>query len=173
MKNHSVGADRCSDHLGFLTWIQIRSATLTQISSLPGGSVAYTPVDNSQGFWMFDSTSAEVNGKAIQLSGNKAIADTGTTLLLTSDEVCRAIYGAIPGAKEDSTQQGWVFPANTAENDLPTVTFMVGNTRIAIEKQHLAFAGGVDGDMVYGGIQSRGDQDFDIFGDTFLQNVYA
>src|SRR6202000_1174141 len=90
-----------------------------------GSSIAYTPVDNSQGFWMFDSTSATVNGQAIQLSGNKAIADTGTPLILTSAEVCKAVYGAIPGAKKDTTQQGWVFPANTAESDLPTVTFMV------------------------------------------------
>ncbi|KAK5454985.1 hypothetical protein LTS15_005705 [Exophiala xenobiotica] len=143
-------------------------------SVVPSGSqVAYTPVDNSQGFWMFDSTSAKVNGKTIQLSGNKAIADTGTTLLLTSDEVCEAVYGAIPGAKQDTQQQGWVFPANTADSDLPTVTFMVGDIPITIEKQHLGFAGGSDGSTVYGGIQSRGDLTFDIFGDTFLQNVYA
>ncbi|KAJ9639754.1 hypothetical protein H2204_003547 [Knufia peltigerae] len=143
-------------------------------SVVPSGSqVAYTPVDNSQGFWMFDSTSAKVNGKTIQLSGNKAIADTGTTLLLTSDEVCQAVYSAIPGAKQDPSQQGWVFPADTAESDLPTVTFMVGNTPITIEKQHLAFAGGLEGNMAYGGIQSRGDLTFDILGDTFLQNVYA
>ncbi|KIW12788.1 hypothetical protein PV08_07975 [Exophiala spinifera] len=143
-------------------------------SVVPSGSqIAYTPVDNSQGFWMFDSTSAKVNGKTIQLSGNKAIADTGTTLLLTSDEVCEAVYSAIPGAKQDSSQQGWVFPANTAEADLPTVTFMVGNTPITIEKKHLAFAGGLEGNMAYGGIQSRGDLTFDILGDTFLQNVYA
>lgn len=66
-----------------------------------------------------------------------------------------------------------MFPANTAESDLPTVTFMVGDTPITIEKQHLAFAAGANGDMAYGGIQSRGNQDFDIFGDTLLQNVYA
>jgi len=26
---------------------------------------------------------------------------------------------------------------------------------------------------IYGGFQDRGDQDFDIFGDVFLKNVYA
>ena len=39
-----------------------------------GQQIAYTPVDNSQGFWMFDSTSATVNGQSISLPGNKAIA---------------------------------------------------------------------------------------------------
>jgi hypothetical protein len=143
-------------------------------SVVPSGSkIAYTPVDNSQGFWMFSSTSMSVNGQTVQLSGGQAIADTGTTLLLTSDEVCQQIYSAIPGAKQDQQQQGWVFPANTAESDLPTVVFMVGNTPITIGKQYLGFAGGADGSMVYGGIQSRGSLTFDIFGDTFLHNVYA
>ena len=132
----------------------------------------YTDVDDSQGFWMFTADGYSI-GSSSSSDSISGIADTGTTLLLTSDEVCQAVYGAIPGAKQDTTQQGWVFPANTAESDLPTVTFMVGNTPITIEKQHLAFAGGADGNMAYGGIQSRGDLTFDIFGDTFLQNVYA
>jgi len=163
-----LGSIKDTNEESFYTFGQIDQAVVPS-----GSSIAYTPVDNSQGFWMFDSVSASVNGTAIQLSGNKAIADTGTTLLLTSDEVCKAVYAAIPGAKQDPTQQGWVFPANTAESDLPTVTFMVGSTPITIEKQHLGFAGGSDGSTVFGGIQSRGDLTFDIFGDTFLQNVYA
>jgi len=139
-------------------------------SVVPSGSeIAYTPIDNSQGFWLFDSASASVNGKTIQLSGNKAIADTGTTLLLTSDEVCQAIYGAIKGATFDRSQQGWLFPANTPEDSLPTVVFMVGDTPITIEKQHFAFAGGDVGDMVYGGIQSRGSNPFDIFVSFFVR----
>jgi hypothetical protein len=40
-----------------------------------GKEIAWTPVDNSQGFWMFDSTSATVNGKTINQSGNTAIAE--------------------------------------------------------------------------------------------------
>ncbi|KIY04193.1 uncharacterized protein Z520_00886 [Fonsecaea multimorphosa CBS 102226] len=163
-----LGSIKDANEESFYTFGQIDQSVVPS-----GSSIAYTPVDNSQGFWSFASTSAQVNGQTIQLSGNTAIADTGTTLLLTSDQVCEAIYSAIPGAKQDSTQQGWVFPANTAESDLPTVTFMVGDTPITIEKQHLAFAGGADGSTVYGSIQSRGDQNFDIFGDAFLQNVYA
>ncbi|KAH7190833.1 hypothetical protein DER44DRAFT_735428, partial [Fusarium oxysporum] len=51
--------------------------------------------------------------------GNKAIADTGTTLVLVSDEVCEALYNAIPGAHYNSTQQGYVFPRSTKVEDLP------------------------------------------------------
>ena len=137
-----------------------------------GQEIAYTPVDNSQGFWMFDSTSATVNGKTIDQSGNTAIADTGTTLALVSDATCQAIYAAIPNSQYDSTQQGYVFPSSTTADQLPVVTFAVGNTQFTVQKEDLAFADAGNG-MVYGGIQSRGSMTFDILGDTFLKSIYA
>ena len=137
-----------------------------------GQEVVYTPVDNSQGFWMFSSTSATVNGETINLSGNNAIADTGTTLALVSDQVCKAIYDAIPGSTYDSQQQGYTFPTNTTADQLPVVTFAVGDNQFAVQKEDLSFADAGNG-MVYGGIQSRGDMDFDILGDTFLKSIYA
>lgn len=70
-----------------------------------GQEINYVPVDNSQGFWQFESASASVNGQTVNQSGNTAIADTGTTLALVSDQLCRAIYGAIPGAKLDNQVQ--------------------------------------------------------------------
>ena len=70
-----------------------------------GQDIYYTPVDNSQGFWQFQSTSASVNGKVIKRSGNTAIADTGTTLALVDDAVCEAIYSAIPGAHQSRQAQ--------------------------------------------------------------------
>jgi hypothetical protein len=56
-----------------------------------GTDILYAPVDSSQGFWMFSSESATVNGKSIAQSGNTAIADTGTTLALVADETCKAV----------------------------------------------------------------------------------
>ncbi|XTI91470.1 acid protease [Cenococcum geophilum] len=112
-------------------------------------------VDNSQGFWQFASISASVNGKTIDRSGNTAIADTGTTLALVDDATCKAIYDEIPGSKYDSNQQGYVFPTNTTADQLPVVTFAVGDKQFAVQKEDLAFAGAGNG-MVYGGIQSRG-----------------
>ncbi|KAL9112271.1 MAG: hypothetical protein Q9227_003389 [Pyrenula ochraceoflavens] len=135
-----------------------------------GQQISYTPVDNSQGFWMFDSASMTVNGKTVNQQGNKAIADTGTTLALVSDEVCQQIYNAIPGASYDSQQQGYTFPSNTTADQLPTVTFAVGDKQFAVQKEDLGFADAGNG-MVYGGIQSRGDMTFDILGDTWLKGV--
>ncbi|RDL37557.1 Aspartic proteinase [Venustampulla echinocandica] len=137
-----------------------------------GQEVAWTPIDNSQGFWKFASESAVVNGQTIKLSGNTAIADTGTTLALVSDEFCDAIYKAIPGAKYDNNQQGYVFPTNTTADKLPVITVAVGDKQFVIQKEDLGFADAGNG-MVYGGIQSRGSMAFDILGDTFLKAVYA
>src|SRR5271155_757396 len=140
---------------------------------IPSGSqITYTPVDSSQGFWMFDSASASVNGEQITLSNNMAIADTGTTLMLVSDQVVEAVYNAIPGSTYSRKQQGYLFPASTDVNDLPEITVMVGSTPVTIAKQHLAFGPAQHG-FKYGAIQSRGNQPFDILGDVFLRSVYA
>lgn len=137
-----------------------------------GQQIAYTPVDNSQGFWMFDSSSYTINGQSTTQSGNKAIADTGTTLMLCSDTFVDAVYAAIPGAKYDSQSQGYIFPASTTADQLPVVTVAVGDKQYTIQKEDLSFADAGNG-MVYGGIQSRGTMTFDILGDTFLKSVYA
>ena len=136
-----------------------------------GQDIAYTPVDNSQGFWMFDSESMTINGKTVSLSGNKAIADTGTTLALVSKDVCDQIYAAIPGSKYDDQQQGYLIPTGDVTSR-PEVTFAVGNKQFAIEKEQLAWQD-VGNGMSYGAVQSRGDLTFDILGDTFLICVYA
>jgi hypothetical protein len=154
-----------------------------------GQQIAYTPVDNSQGFWMFDSTSATVNGQTINQAGNTAIADTGTTLALVADATCKAIYDQIPNSTYDSTQQGYLFPSTTTADQLPVVTFAVGNTQFTVQKEDLSFADAgkyevcilrvrwlifaTGNGMVYGGIQSRGTMTFDILGDTFLKSIYA
>jgi len=137
-----------------------------------GQEISYTPVDNSQGFWMFESTSATVNGKTVSQTGNSAIADTGTTLALVADATVEAIYAAIPGATYDQTQQGYIFPNNLTADQLPTVTFAVGGKQFAVQKEDLGFAD-AGNNMVYGGIQSRGSMTFDILGDTFLKGIYA
>jgi hypothetical protein len=152
----------------FYTFGYIDQATV----EASGQEIAYTPIDSSQGFWQFSSASATVNGTTINQAGNTAIADTGTTLALVADATCEAIYKAIPGATYDSTQQGWIFPSSTTADQLPVVTFAVGNTQFAVQKEDLSFADAGNG-MVYGGIQSRGTMTFDILGDTFLKGIYA
>ncbi|KAI1110410.1 eukaryotic aspartyl protease [Nemania sp. NC0429] len=137
-----------------------------------GTDIVYTDIDSSEGFWMFDSASYVINNTTSQQSGNKAIADTGTTLALVSDEVCDALYKQIPGATYDSTQQGYVFPTSVTADDLPDFSVSVGDTQFTIQKEALAFALADDSHW-YGGVQSRGTNPFDILGDVFLRNIYA
>ncbi|MCJ1365578.1 hypothetical protein MMC16_004702 [Acarospora aff. strigata] len=152
----------------FFTFGYIDQATITA----SGQQIYYTPVDSSQGFWQFDSTSATVNGKTINRRGNTAMADTGTTLALIDDATCQAIYDAIPGATYDNDSQGYIFPTNTTEAKLPVVTLAVGGKQFAIQKEDLGFVEAKPG-FLYGGIQSRGNLSFDILGDTFLKAIYA
>ncbi|TID16380.1 aspartic endopeptidase [Venturia nashicola] len=135
----------------------------------------YTPLVNpEQGFWKFASPSYTINGESFACSGNTAIADTGTTLALVADTVCDAIYKRIPKAYYDSSNQGYVFPTDTKEEDLPLVGFAVGSEGkvFTCGKEDLLFAETAPG-WTYGGIQSRGDLPFDILGDTWLKGVYA
>ncbi|KAL9568934.1 hypothetical protein ACKAV7_006920 [Fusarium commune] len=144
----------------------------TDLVSSSGEEITWTEIDSSDGFWMFPSASVSVKGKTINLSGNKAIADTGTTLVLVSDEVCEALYNAIPGAHYNSTQQGYVFPRSTKVEDLPEFKVAIGDKQFVVQPQDLVFAP-ADKHNWYGGVQSRGKLAFDIFGDSFLKSVYA
>lgn len=137
-----------------------------------GKQIAWTPIDNSQGFWMFPSTSVVINGKTTTVANNTAIADTGTTLALLSDTVVKALYAQIPGATYSSTQAGYIFPNTVTVDQLPTFTVAVGDTQFTIQKEDLIFAP-ADANNVYGAIQSRGDNPFDILGDAFLKSIYA
>ncbi|KAF2712885.1 aspartic proteinase precursor [Pleomassaria siparia CBS 279.74] len=132
----------------------------------------YVPIDTTKGFWQFKSESACINGKPLARAGNTAIADTGTTLALVSDDVCQAFYGAIPGALFDKKQQGWTFPIGTPVDQLPTLSFAVGDKQFDVQKEDYGFAACSE-EMQYGGIQSRGANEFDILGDTWLKAVYA
>jgi len=96
-----LGSSKNTSDTSFYTFGYIDQGVVTA----SGGEIQYTDVDNSQGFWMFASTTAQVNGSAVNASGNTAIADTGTTLALVSDALCKAIYAAIPGSKLDQQQQ--------------------------------------------------------------------
>lgn len=133
---------------------------------------SYTDVDNSQGFWQIQSASATINGETIARSGNTTIMDTGTTLCLVDDKLVDAVYKAIPGAKYDQNNQGYVFPANTSADKLPDITLAIGDKQVAFQKEDLGFADAGNG-MVYGSIQSRGTMNMDIYGDAVLKAMYA
>jgi len=137
-----------------------------------GEEIAWTKIDNSQGFWQVPSTSAIINGQTINQADNTAIVDTGTTLALVSDQVCDALYKAIKGATYSSQYQGYIVPNTVKAEDLPDFSVAIGDKQFVIQKEDLVFAP-ADANHWYGGVQSRGDMTFDILGDTFLKSIYA
>lgn len=110
-----------------------------RIVDASGADISYAPVDNSQGFWSVMSESATVNGTPIDQSGNSAIMDTGTTLALVADATCKVIYNAIPGASYDQDSQGYIFPDNLTADQLPVVTFAIGDKQFTVNKEDLGF----------------------------------
>lgn len=140
--------------------------------SLGGQKVHYAFVDNSQGLWQFQSATASIGDRQVDLFDNTAVADTGSSLALIDDSICGVIYDAIPGSRYDANVQGYVFPTNTTLDQLPVVKFAVGDKEFAVQKEDLSYSDAGEG-FTYGGIQSRGDLSFDVLGDTFLKSVYS
>ncbi|EXJ60364.1 hypothetical protein A1O7_04516 [Cladophialophora yegresii CBS 114405] len=155
--------------MSFFTFGQIDQ----DVVKATGKQISYTPVNNTKGFWQIDSEFITVNGNKTVLADNTAIVDTGTTLVVLEDKLVAEIYSTIPGARYDAQEGGWVFPASTPADKMPTVVLAVGQTEIIIEKEHLGFTPVKKTGMIYGGIQGRGNSKYNIFGDTFLKCVYA
>ncbi|KAL1405695.1 hypothetical protein Q8F55_007361 [Vanrija albida] len=137
-----------------------------------GKAIDWTPIDNSGGWFQVPSTSAQVNGKSVSVPRNTAILDTGTTLALVSDSVVKALYAQIPGAKYNTSYQGWTIPLGITAEQLPKFSLAIGDTQFVIQPEDLVFTP-VDNKSWYGSVQSRGDNDFDILGDAFLKSVYT
>lgn len=72
----------------------------------------------------------------------------------------------------DEQQQGYLFPTSVTADQLPDFSVAVGDKQFTIQKEDLAFTVASEG-YWYGGVQSRGDNAFDILGDVFLKSVYA
>lgn len=137
-----------------------------------GKEIQWAKVNNGQGFWQVDSASATVGGHTISQSGNTAIVDTGTSLALVSDALCKAIYSSIPGATYDQSQQAYTIPASITAAQLPAVSIAIGKTQFVVQPEDLLYGDEQDG-VYYGGFQSRGSMPFDILGDVFLKSIYA
>jgi Eukaryotic aspartyl protease len=156
---------RPNEPVGFFTFGYIDSALLG--SNIP----TYTPVDPENGYWQISSEFIIVNGSRIERPSNTAIIDTGTTGIFISDDILPAIYEPI-GGYFDEVKQGWVFPADTLESELPTVGLPAGNVTVTLDSKYdLGFM--KNGSWIFGSIQSRGSYPYDVLGDFWLRNIYA
>ena len=157
---------RASEAPGFFTFGYINDTL-----SKPG--IQFTDVitiaSQSPGSWTFISEYVVLNGKRIPRPANSAVADTGTTGILLEGGLVREVYNLL-GGHYNVTLQNWVFPANAT--NYPTVTLPAGDHNVKLTPPDFAI-GPPDSGWLYGSLQDRGDMTYDIFGDSWLNNIYA
>ncbi|EFQ97670.1 aspergillopepsin-F [Nannizzia gypsea CBS 118893] len=147
------------------------------------GEIAYTQVDNSNGWWGFTADGYSIGGgsnSSYSLYGAQhkranggsisGIADTGTTLMLLSDDVVGDYYQNVQGATQDQMQGGWVFPCDA---NLPDFILNIGGYNAVVPGKFMNFQE-IDNSMCFGGLQSSGGGSTpNIFGDVFLKSQFV
>ncbi|GAO18409.1 uncharacterized protein UV8b_02830 [Ustilaginoidea virens] len=134
------------------------------------GSITYTPVDNSQGFWGWTSTGYAVGSDRFRKTSISGIADTGTTLLLLPDSIVKAYYAKVPGAGYNATAGGYSFNCSAS---LPTFKFGVEKSAITIPGSFFNFATLEGSHNCYGGLQSSDGIGINVFGDIALKAAFV
>ncbi|KAK7723071.1 hypothetical protein SLS57_004628 [Botryosphaeria dothidea] len=136
------------------------------------GALTYTAVNTSQGFWQFPSKAFMVDGqKTDNPTGNDAIADTGTSLLLVDDNVAEAYYKKVQGAVNDPNAGGFVYPCDAA---MPDIAVAVGDYMAVIPGDQVTFAA-VDqaNTTCFGGVQGNQGSSLQIYGDTMFKAQFV
>lgn len=137
------------------------------------GSLVYTDVDSSQGFWMFTADGYKTGSSIGSSIGGSisGIADTGTTLMMLPSNIVAAYYLGVPGARMDPSAGGYTFACST---QLPDFTLTVGGYDAVVPGSVINYAPVNPGSSTcFGGIQSNAGLPFSIFGDIFLKSQYV
>lgn len=122
------------------------------------GDITYTTVDNSQASW-----------KVATDEGDTGVMDTGTSLLLISDDAVTAYYANVPSAQFSDADGAWEFDCGET---LPDFSMTFSGYKATVPGSYLTYAT-ISDSTCYGGIQSRGNLDFSLFGDIFLKSQYV
>lgn len=106
-------------------------------SSKYTGSITYTAIDNSQGFWMATPSSYSVGSGASKTGNLQGIFDTGTTLIYADDAVVSAYYAQVKGASNSATYGGYVFPCSAT---LPSFTLNIAGRANTVPGTYINYA---------------------------------
>jgi hypothetical protein len=138
------------------------------------GPITFTDVNATSGFWEFEASGFAVGNDAVALP-HRAIADTGTTLMLLPDQIAAAYYAQVPSAVNSPTFGGWVFDCSET---LPDYTASIGGYNAVVPGSLINFAP-ADGTTsetattCFGGIQEQNVLPFAIYGDVFLKSQFV
>jgi aspergillopepsin I len=105
-------------------------------SSAYYGSITYTSVDNSQGFWGFTAGGYSTGSAGTSGSIGSAIMDTGTTLLYIPSAAVRSYYNSVPGGYYDSNQGGYLGNCNA---NWPQWNVRIGSTTFSVPGSYINF----------------------------------
>ncbi|KAG1849990.1 acid protease [Suillus subluteus] len=135
-------------------------------------TLTYTAV-TEEGYWQVNLEAVSRNGSTVA-SNSASIIDTGTTYIITSDDVAEAYYNDIPGSSS-STQEDvtyYTIPCDTIGSYTPTLTFGGRGFNVSEDTFNIGPESSGSSDCV-GGIAGMSDVDFWVVGGVFLQNVYT
>lgn len=91
------------------------------------GSLVNVSVDPSNGYWEFEAGKFRVGNEKIWHNTTetpRAIADTGTSLMLVGPAVAKAYYKAVNGSTYSDNVGGYIYPCHA---DLPSLSVAVGD----------------------------------------------
>lgn len=143
------------------------------------GQITWVPLAERASFWEFAFASFNVASSRVWLlSSWRAIADTGTTLILLPPDLVALYYADVAGSRFNDTLQAWVFPCAAV---LPDFHLGFGGGgggwHATVPGRYLTYVAMSNYDPgstdCYGGIQENGGLPFAILGDVFLKAVFA
>ncbi|CAD6586198.1 MAG: hypothetical protein CYPHOPRED_003444 [Cyphobasidiales sp. Tagirdzhanova-0007] len=135
------------------------------------GSIIYAPVTSSY-FWGCDMSNVWVNHQDMftSVDHGRAIIDTGTTLIYTSNPIAKNIHAQIPGSTFKSSEGAYYVPCDVSKS--PNVFFTIQGYQWGVPASDIAFrASGNGDDLCVSGIQG-GSPSYTILGDVFIKNHY-
>lgn len=140
-------------------------------SSKYTGSITYTAVDTSQGFWQFTAGGYSTGSGSTSGNIGDSIMDTGTSLLYLPSNVVSSYYSHVSGSRLDNSQGGYTSPCR---NTLPDFNVSIGGKVFTVPGSYINYAP-IDssGSTCFGGIQPNDGIGFTIFGDVFMKATYV
>jgi len=145
-------------------------------SSKYTGSLTYIPVD-TEGWWQIKMDDVLFNGKSLGFN-QEGIVDTGTTLVLLSDDAAAAVHKQISGSVFNPAQgQNAAYYTVPCSATTGNVGFSLGGTVFNVPMADVAYEDMGDGSgNCYSGIQGGmnwADGNPWILGDVFIKNNYC
>jgi len=133
------------------------------------GSLAYTSIDSSRGFWELKTDGYAVGSQTSQ-TPIQGIADTGTTLMMLPRDVVSAYYKQVKSAQYNAQQGLYLFDCS---DSLPDFSIIVGGEKRTTPGEYVNYAP-ASSTLCVGGIQRNdGLGGLSIFGDVFLKSQYV